>query len=131
MITFIVFDLDGVMVDSCDIHYVVLNQAIAELAGPEFCITDYEHENVYNGRSTISKLHLMVELKGMDAALVDRINERKQELTANAMANCVEKSEQKIHLLNTLKSEGYKICCASNCIRQTVDIVLNFLLFYI
>ena len=121
----IIFDLDGVMVDSCDVHYVVLNDAIREIAGEEFIITHYEHANVYNGRSTLSKLELMIDLKGLDASLINQIYDRKQDLTAFAMAQQVERSEQKIEMLKTLKKENYILCCASNCIRKTVDIVLS------
>lgn len=125
MIKLIIFDLDGVMIDSCDIHYVVLNRAIEEIAGKEFIINDYEHEKVYNGRSTLGKLELMVELKGMNAALIHPINKRKQELTASAMAEKVNKSDEKIAMLLSLKNNGFIIACASNCTRKTVDLVLS------
>jgi HAD superfamily hydrolase (TIGR01509 family) len=125
MIKLIIFDLDGVMIDSCDIHYVVLNRAIEELAGKEFIITDYEHEKVYNGRSTLSKLELMVELKGIDPALVYPINDRKQELTSIVMSEKVSKSDEKIAMLTILKKSGFIISCASNCTRKTVDMVLS------
>ena len=121
----IIFDLDGVMVDSCDVHYLVLNQAIKEFAGEEYIITDYEHEKVYNGKSTLSKLELMVELKGLRPSLIHPINNLKQDLTAAAMAEKVTPSAQKISMLTQLKKEGFKICCASNCVRKTVDLVLQ------
>ena len=42
-IKLIIFDLDGVLVDSCDIHYKTLNQAISEISGSERVISREDH----------------------------------------------------------------------------------------
>lgn len=38
----VIFDLDGVLLDSREIHYEALNRAL-ELVGPEFVISQEEH----------------------------------------------------------------------------------------
>jgi len=82
----IVFDLDGVLLDFCEVHYETLNQAICEVAGQSFSISREEHETTYNGRSTRAKLTILGERKGLAPLLFEKIFARKQELTATAVS---------------------------------------------
>lgn len=50
----IVFDLDGVLVESKSIHYHALNLALAEV-GKEFPIQREEQEHIYEGWESLSK----------------------------------------------------------------------------
>jgi beta-phosphoglucomutase-like phosphatase (HAD superfamily)/dTDP-glucose pyrophosphorylase len=111
-----VFDLDGVLLDSCDIHYTTLNQALSEHGYTP--ITKYEHETVYNGLSTRMKL---ARMPGVD---VERVYQRKQELTQIALQT-VESCPRLQHALAGLKERGHSVMCASNCIRDTVHMVLS------
>jgi HAD superfamily hydrolase (TIGR01509 family) len=111
----IIFDLDGVLLDSCEIHYDALNQALREIVGRE--ISPKDHESIYNGLSTRTKLHRM----GIEG---DDVYVRKQELTAHAFET-LEPSGRLIHMMRGLRATGFRIACASNCIRQTVDTVLT------
>ena len=47
----IIFDLDGVLIDSRDVHYESLNQALA-LVGKEFVISRSEHLSTFDGLGT-------------------------------------------------------------------------------
>ena len=47
-IKLIIFDLDGVLVDSCNLHYIALNTAIEQIAGKEYIISKKEHLTIYN-----------------------------------------------------------------------------------
>lgn len=111
----IIFDLDGVLLDSCQIHYDALNQALREIVGREISLND--HESMYNGLSTRTKLHRM----GIEG---DAVYVRKQELTIQAFEE-VEPCERLIHMMQGLRATGSRIACASNCIRKTVDTVLT------
>jgi beta-phosphoglucomutase-like phosphatase (HAD superfamily) len=122
----VVFDLDGVLLDSCDIHYDAFNRAIAEIAGEAFCISREDHESVYNGHSTRSKLNMLVQQKGLSPTLTESIFIRKQELTAIEMAG-VSRSTALQSMLMRLREEGYQTACATNCIRTTLDNALNTL----
>ena len=54
----IVFDLDGVLVDSKTIHFDALNDALRAL-NPNYVITKDEQENIYEGLPTKAKLNLL------------------------------------------------------------------------
>ena len=60
-ISCVLFDLDGVLVDATEWHYVALNRALA-LFG--FDITRYEHLSDYNGLPTRKKLQMLSVEKG-------------------------------------------------------------------
>jgi HAD superfamily hydrolase (TIGR01509 family) len=119
----VVFDLDGVLLDFCEVHYEALNDAISEVCGKAFCISRDEHESTYNGRSTRAKLMMLAEHKGLSPALFDKIFARKQRLTANAVAH-VSASPVLRSVLTRLRAEGYQVACATNCIRATLDAAL-------
>jgi len=122
----VVFDLDGVLLDFCEVHYQALNDAIAEVAGREFCVLRDEHDTVYNGRSTRSKLTMLGERKGLSPATFEQIFIRKQQLTSEAVSR-VPKSESLRSILTTLREKGYQTACATNCIRATLDAALHAL----
>jgi len=122
----IVFDLDGVLLDFCEVHYEALNEAIAEVANPAFCISRSEHESTYNGRSTWSKLMMLADAKGLPLTLTESIFVRKQQLTAEAVSK-VSASPVLQSVLSRLRDNGYQTACATNCIRATLDAALGAL----
>lgn len=122
----IVFDLDGVLLDFCEVHYETLNQAICEVAGETFCISREEHETIYNGRSTRAKLAMLEDHKNLSPLLFDDIFVRKQDLTSVAVSK-VSNSPILYSILTRLRHEGYQTACATNCIRATLDAALNAL----
>lgn len=116
-----IFDLDGVLVNTCDMHYKCLNNAISEIAGEDFQINRADHDSIYNGLSTKSKLKLM---KNINKELHSDIYQKKQELTHGEMSR-LDKSDVLVSMMNKLKENNIKIMCASNCIRKTVEIALD------
>ena len=50
MVRSVLFDLDGVLVDACDWHYLSLNRALDEVVG--FSISREDHISTYNGLPT-------------------------------------------------------------------------------
>lgn len=122
----IVFDLDGVLLDFCEVHYETLNQAICEVAGFDYSISREEHETIFNGRSTRTKLAMLGERKGLAPLLFEEIFIRKQQLTASAVSK-VSKSSVIYSLFTRLRNEGYQTACATNCIRATLDAALEAL----
>lgn len=122
----IVFDLDGVLLDFCEVHYETLNQAICEVAGFNYSISREEHETTFNGRSTRTKLAMLGERKGLAPLLFEEIFIRKQQLTASAVSK-VSKSTVLYSLFTRLRNEGYQTACATNCIRATLDAALEAL----
>ena len=57
MINTIIFDLDGVLVDTKEIHYIALNSALKKYCN--FQISNDEHLNVYDGLPTRAKLEIL------------------------------------------------------------------------
>lgn len=117
----LLFDLDGVLVDTCDIHYETLNQAIREVAGEKFVISRQDHETSYNGLSTRMKL---TNISGIPSEIHSHIYERKQELTSEAFSTLLPCNRLQ-ETLSGLRAHGCLIGCASNCIRSTVHMVLR------
>ena len=60
----ILFDLDGVITDTKEVHYNALNNAIAEIH-PKYIITEKEHLNKFDGLKTGTKLKMLSEDKGL------------------------------------------------------------------
>ena len=61
MIKLIIFDLDGVLIDSKQTHYEALNRAL----GDEYAISIEEHLAMYDGLPTRSKLNMLSDRKGL------------------------------------------------------------------
>ena len=68
----VIFDLDGVLIDSRDMHYEALNRALA-VVDEEYVITREEHLSVYDGLPTTRKLELLTEKKGLPVVEYDNI----------------------------------------------------------
>ena len=59
MTKLVIFDLDGVLIDSKDYHYEALNKAL----GRDYAISREDHINIYDGLSTLEKLKLLTKKK--------------------------------------------------------------------
>ena len=76
----IIFDLDGVLIDSRELHYHALNDAL-RLFGNDYVISREKHLSQYDGLSTTKKLKMLSEKKGLPANSHDLIWKAKQEAT--------------------------------------------------
>ena len=117
MIKLIIFDLDGVLVDSPDMHYQTFSQAFFKYSGVS--ISKKEHDINLNGRSTHTKLKILKERDHLTDELCEEIWNTKQRLTFDYINKNLEKDDVKINLLSALK-KNYKLACASNAIKQTI-----------
>lgn len=122
MIKLIIFDVDGVLISSKNLHKESLNQALCKISN-RFVITDNEHLSIYDGLSTTRKLQLLTEHKGLEAKYYDEIWRTKQDITIELLKK-TKQSEKLISIFKLLKESGYKIAVASNAIRETVKIIL-------
>lgn len=118
----IIFDLDGVLVDSRMLHYQALNNAIHDIS-PRCVISPEEHLSTYDGLSTTKKLNLLTENKGLDPSLHSDIWKKKQSETIT-LINSIKPNQYLINVLKTLHSSGLSVHVASNAIKRTVKVTL-------
>jgi beta-phosphoglucomutase-like phosphatase (HAD superfamily) len=120
----IVFDLDGVLVDSKDLHYQALNLALME-KNPDWAIPYEEHVERYNGNPTKVKLGMLSKNHPeITDALKVEIEESKQRFTLMLMQN-IGQDEELVDIFCNLIKNNYKIAVASNSIRSTVELILK------
>ena len=119
-IKFVIFDLDGVLVEAKEIHYESFNKALGE----KYMITWDEHLSRYDGLKTSQKLEMLTKYKGLPVELYGEVWLNKQKLTIEKLRN-LSQSKQLIECMNLLTNDGYKIAVCSNSIRKTVLTVLS------
>ena len=119
----IIFDLDGVLIDSKEIHYDVLNKALS-LIDPKYAISREEHLKKFDGLPTYEKLTILSREKGLPLEKHQEIFDNKQKLTYEKFST-LENDYELIDIFNKIKKEDIKISVASNCIRKSVQVALN------
>jgi beta-phosphoglucomutase-like phosphatase (HAD superfamily)/dTDP-glucose pyrophosphorylase len=119
----VIFDLDGVLIDSKDVHYEALNRALVKV-NPDFAITRQEHVSVYDGLPTSDKLAILTQRKGLSPESYSQIWKDKQDETLVIFGEQVNKDYELMSYFSQLKDMGYNIAVASNSIRNTVKLIL-------
>lgn len=118
-IKFIIFDLDGVLVEAKNIHFEALNEALGE----KYAITWNEHLALYDGLKTFQKLDMLSEKKQLPVDSHQVIWQKKQAITLSKLHNLKpNKSLQSV--MQALSEDGYNLAVCSNSIRKTVLTVL-------
>lgn len=125
MIKLAVFDLDGVLIDSKEIHFNALNLALSEI-GDDYVISRKEQDTIFEGLTTNVKLDILTKTKGLPRDLHKDIWRKKQEYSAKLFESTSE-DEDLVNIFRFIKSRGIKIAVASNSIRQTLDTCLKSL----
>jgi HAD superfamily hydrolase (TIGR01509 family) len=119
----IIFDLDGVLIESRELHFDALNAALRKV-GEEFVISREEHLSTYDGLNTTRKLEMLSEQKGLDRKYFNQVWEDKQQSTFELLYKFPINHTAK-YIITQLKMRGWKVAVASNSIRETVRIALN------
>ena len=118
----IIWDLDGVLVDSRELHYVALNMALAAI-DPKYNISREEHLSTYDGLPTTTKLKILTEKKGLPVSEYDAIWKLKQQHTI-LLIDKTKPSFKLASIFQKCVARGYKMAIASNSIRNTVRTTL-------
>lgn len=113
------FDMDGVLVDACNLHKISLELAMQEELG--FKISDEDHYTKFNGLPTRKKLQILQ----IPTDKIEIINSKKQKYTLSLVEKHIGKDESKIELLNCLKTLGYSLACVTNSIKHTTYVILK------
>jgi len=120
----VIFDLDGVLIDSKEYHFSALNEALSSF-DPKYVISKSEHLSSFDGLPTKSKLKKLTDTKGLPAHLHDEVWKVKQAKTLEILQNHVNVDDELVCSIKYLKSLGYIIAVASNSIQETVKIILT------
>lgn len=118
----VIFDLDGVLIDSREMHYEALNKAL-ENVDPKFVISKEDHLSLYDGLPTSRKLNLLTENKGLPVDKHQKIWEDKQKATLEIFSK-LDYDYELISYFSQLKDHNFQVAVASNSIRNTVKLVL-------
>ena len=122
MIRAVLFDLDGVLVETPDLHYMALNRALRDVAG--FEIEHADHIVRFNGLPTATKLAMLVSEGKLREDDVERVWDMKQVRTIDVISEMIKQDEQKIRLVAGLARRGYMQACVTNSITQTALLML-------
>jgi HAD superfamily hydrolase (TIGR01509 family) len=118
----VIFDLDGVLIDSRDMHYEALNMALSEI-DCKYVINKDEHLSFYDGLPTSQKLIMLTQRKNLPADKHQKIWEEKQKATISIFSK-LNNDHELMYYFQQLKTRGFQIAVASNSIRNTVKLVL-------
>ena len=77
----LIFDLDGVLVDTKKIHFDALNSALKSSNFEE--ITFKDHVNIYDGLPTLEKLRILNKKKGLNKKLFSKIQKKNRSKLKN------------------------------------------------
>jgi beta-phosphoglucomutase-like phosphatase (HAD superfamily)/dTDP-glucose pyrophosphorylase len=113
-----IFDLDGVLIDSKEIHFNSLNLALSEI-DKSYVISEEDQASTFEGLSTKAKLDILSYSKGLPKEFHNIIWEKKQ-IYSSEMFKVFNKDEELIKLFKLIKAFNIKIGVASNAIRDTV-----------
>ena len=119
----IIFDLDGVLIDSREVHFNSLNLALAAV-DPRYIITNTEQASIYEGMTTKTKLEILSHRKGLPTKLHQLIWENKQKYSAT-MFESFGIDYDLVNYFKIIRDNKIKIGIASNSIRETLDSCLK------
>jgi HAD superfamily hydrolase (TIGR01509 family) len=126
MIKAIIFDLDGVLVDTKDIHFTALNNAIEKVCKIKKTISYDKHLKIYDGLPTKKKLEIFFNKK-ISKNKIDKINSVKQIQTTKLLKSKIKFNKTIFDILKNFNKKKIIICVASNAVRKTVKICLKTL----
>jgi beta-phosphoglucomutase len=118
----VVFDMDGVLVDAREWHYIALNKALG-LFG--YAISLEEHESDFDGLPTRRKLEMISARSDLPTQMHDFINTLKQNYTVDLIHKFCRPTFKHEYALKRLKSDHYKIGLASNSINATIKLMME------
>lgn len=123
MIKAIMYDLDGVLVDACEWHYIALNKALKKISND--VISRVEHETVFNGLPTKTKLDILIKQGRVRKEDLQAIWDMKQNLTKETIEENAKIDEKKITLHVHSWKLGIKMVCVTNSITETASLMLE------
>jgi HAD superfamily hydrolase (TIGR01509 family) len=122
----IFFDLDGVLVNTRELHYEAFRDALYEVC-PSYSMSWYTHEKELDGLSTKRKLQILMNKGILSKEEAETVWNRKQFLTNERLPNYVSVNTGLRKTLQALQGQGLRLVCVSNSVRKTVRATLEAL----
>ena len=122
----ILFDLDGVLVNSRLLHYETFRDALHKM-NPQKYLNWLEHEMEFDGLSTRLKIVKCIEKGWITEAEGELVFQIKQKLTMERLPHTIQPRESLRLLLITLNNQGFRLFCCSNSIKETLTETLRLL----
>ena len=120
----VIFDLDGVLIDSKIYHFDALNSALSALDEKYFISID-DHLSRFDGLPTRSKLEMLHQERGLPNSQFESIWKSKQINTEKILKKELKVDNQLISIFSELKEKKYTIAIASNSIKSTIEIAID------
>jgi beta-phosphoglucomutase-like phosphatase (HAD superfamily)/choline kinase len=120
-----IFDLDGVLVDSKQIHFDSLNKALASI-GDKYIISEQDQKDIFEGLTTNQKLSILTKTRGLPEFNYDLIWKSKQIYSIDFFYQ-LQIDNDLVNIFKYVKNNNIKIAVASNSIKKTVEVCLNSL----
>ena len=122
MCKLIIFDLDGVLIDSKEIHFEALNKSLASISD-NYVISKKDHLLKFDGLPTMEKLEILSKERSLPLKLHQEVFNNKQTYTYEKFSE-INKDYELMEFFLHIKKNDIKIAIASNCIRKSVQIAL-------
>lgn len=122
MLKAIIFDLDGVLADACEIHRQALNQALQEVVGyriPEDELPKFE------GLPTKNKLLILSNMGLVAHDSHAAIATRKQEITHDLLKREILYSVPRVHMMKRLEDHDIQVAIVTNCTKKSAWIMMK------
>jgi beta-phosphoglucomutase len=117
----VLFDLDGVLVDTRKLHYRALYLALLEL---NIELSFEEHQLHYDGLPTYTKIAMLTERFQFTPDQILNLNFRKQEHTIALLQGKILPTKEHLGLFSYLKEKNIKVAICSNTKRSTLDHII-------
>jgi len=118
----ILFDMDGVLIDAKEWHYISLNRALNHFGVP---ISKQDHLTTYDGIPTRDKLKILSSEGIIPEELHDFISELKQTYTIQLVHQLCKPNFFHEYALSRLSEMGYLLGVCSNSVTASIKTMLE------
>lgn len=121
-IKLLIFDLDGTLCSTKDIHFKALNYALKTIGFPEIQYSD--HISSFDGLPTKEKLQILSTRYDISNSEKQQIYDIKQKITNSLLVSELKEDKELIKIFGILQNK-YDLSVATNCIRSTSETIVK------